>query len=79
MEQKDRNYTLTPWCDLSQNVNYSNSAIGPKTEQQQKKMHRTLEELRGKRKQTWSGQNDASNFYKAEAFEQPLRNENFLE
>ena len=33
MEQKDRNYSLTPWCDLSQNVNYSNAAIGPKTEQ----------------------------------------------
>ena len=31
MEQKDRNYTLTPWCDLYQNINYSDEATGPKT------------------------------------------------
>ena len=76
MEQKDRNYTLTPWCDLYQNINYSDEATGPKT--RPKKMHKPLQEFRGKRKQTWSGQNDTSDFYKAEAFEQPLRNENFL-
>ena len=46
MERKARNYTLTPWCDLYQNINYSDEAIGPKT--RFKKMHKTLQELRGK-------------------------------